>query len=278
MLLRLALLLFINLFSFTVLAQNMVLNYNIYPYQDVKTEDIKKVETGLVFYSDLLKEHCGIQLSSKIKVQAIASDSPQFKFDGSWTLKKINQIGSYFFKYFQFSTFEQVSTHQLEQKKNEISFILTRSLTSHCGFAFPKIQFTETEALAKNVNSPARPHVEISIQNRILYAAPSENGADCANSNRMVSHELSHVLIQDEIPHHCLNTTTNTYERCHEENILATQRTVYPNPRNNRGLNPGYGDNGSYDPFEPQYVNAIGTEISEDQCQSIVKTLQELQN
>ena len=276
--LGLAIFTFITLFSFAVLAQNLVLNYNIYPYQDVKAEDIKKVETGLAFYNELLKEHCGLQLNSKVKVQTIPSDSPPFKFDSSWTLKNLNQIGSYFFKYFQFSTFEQVSTHQLEQQKNEISFILARSLTNYCGFAFPKIQFTESESLAKNVNSTAKPFVENLTQNRILFAAPSENGADCANSNRMVSHELSHVLVQDEKPHHCMNTNTNTYERCHEENILATQRTVYPNPRNNRGFEPGYGDGGSYDPFEPKYLNAIGTEISADQCQSIINTLQELQN
>lgn len=268
---------FLNLFSFSVLAQNLTLNYNIYPYQDVKAEDIKKVETGLAFYNEMLKEHCGLQLSSKIKVQTIASDSPHFKFDGSWTLRTLNQIGSYFFKYFQFATFEQVSSHQLTQEKNEVSFILTRSLTSHCGFAFPQIQFTDAEASAKNASSAARPYVEALIRNRILFAAPSENGADCANSNRMVSHELSHVLIQDEKPHHCLNSATNTYERCNEENILATQRTIYPNPRN-RGFNPGYGnDGGSYDPFEPQYVNAIGTDISAEQCQSILNTLISIQ-
>jgi hypothetical protein len=276
--LRVALLVFTILFSFTVLAQNLVLNYNIYPYQDVNSEDIKKVETGLNFYNELLLKHCGIKLNSKIKIQTIENNSPHFNFDGSWVQKIINQTHLYFFRFFQFATFREVSTQRLTQEKNEVSFILTRSLTSHCGFAFPKIQFKDAEALAKNTNLNTRNSIEPLIQNRILFASPSENGADCANSNRMVSHELSHVLIQDEIPHHCLNTTTNTHERCHEENILATQRTVYPNPRNSRGLNPGYGDNGSYDPFEPQYVNATGTEISEDQCQSIVKTLQELQN
>ena len=280
MLARLAFFIFLNLFAFTVLGQNLVLNYNIYAYQDVKAEDIKKVQTGLEFYNELLKQHCGLQLSSKIKVQTVQSNSPQFDFDGSWVQKAISSAETYFFRFFQMAAFKEVSQHKLTQQKNEVSFILTRSLTSHCGFAFPKIQFNDAEALAKNTNLSSRASVEPLIQNRILFAAPSENGADCANSNRMVSHELSHILIQDEKPHHCLNTQTNNYERCHEENILATQRTIYPNPRGQRGLNPGLGngDNGSYDPFEPQYVNAIGTDISEDQCQSIINTIQELQN
>lgn len=279
MLSRMAFFVFINLFSFTVLAQNLVLNYNIYAYQDVKAEDIKKLENGLGFYNDLLKVHCGLQLNSKIKVKTIESNSPHFAFDGSWVQKAIDQANSYFFRFFQLATLNEVSTHRLVQQKNEVSFILTRSLTSHCGFAFPKIQFNDADALAKNTNLKSRSVVEPLIQNRILFASPSENGSDCANSNRMVSHELSHVLVQDEKPHHCLNSSTNTYERCHEENILATQRTVYPDPRGNRGFKPGYGgDNSSYDPFEPQHVNAIGTEISEDQCRAIVKTIQELQN
>ena len=271
----------LNLFSFTVFAQNLVLNYNIYAYQDVTVEDIKKIETGLNFYNNLLKEHCGLQLNSKIKVQTIETNSPQFSFDGSWTQKTIGTVSTYFFRFFQLAAFKEVSTHRLTQQKNEVSFILTRSLTSHCGFAFPKIQFNDAEATAKNTNLQTRAAVEPLIQNRILFAAPSENGSDCANSNRMVSHELSHILVQDEKPHHCLNAETNTYERCDEENILATQRTVYPSPRGNRGFNPGLGnggDNGSYDPFEPQHVNAIGTEISEDQCRAIISTIQELQN
>lgn len=278
MLKHLAFMVFLNLFSFSVLAQNLVLNYNIYPYQDVKAEDIQKVETGLSFYNELLKQHCGLQLNSKVKIQTIESNSPQFNFDGTWAERAFDRLNTYFFRFFQYAAFKEVLTHRLSQQKNEVSFILTRSLTSHCGFAFPQIQFNDSDALAKNKNAASRAIVEPLIQNRILFASPSENGSDCANSNRMVSHELSHVLIQDEKPHHCLNAQTNTYERCHEENILATQRTLYPNPRGNRGFNPGYGDNGSYDPFEPQYVNAIGTEISEDQCRSILNTLNKMQN
>ncbi len=74
----------------------------------------------------------------------------------------------------------------------------------------------------------------------------------------MIAHELAHIFIQDNPPHMCGSRP------CDEENILSVYRYVN---RNNRPFN-------HYDPMMRERLPSIGTDISQEQCLAIEKTLQ----
>jgi len=240
---------------------------------NASSADEAKIRDGIEFFKSIYNQHCGAEISGQITHQRVNPPAGfSFVNDSSWTLAQVGANASYWFRFFQKSMFDFNQTHRLSQRKNEVTIYLQQNLGSHCGFAFPDIQFTDAQARVKNPNAGINNSVVPWIRNRVIMAAPTQNGSDCANSNRMTAHELAHIFVQDESPHTCWDTELRRYQTCPEDNILATYRYVYDEPRFGRGRPPGP------DLDEPQVRPATGTRLDQNQCQAIFNTIQNMNN
>jgi hypothetical protein len=247
--------------------------FNIINVNYVSAADEQRVVEGIQFFTKIVKDNCNINIKASIEARGLSASSKVFQYEQSWTPLPIEKLGNYYFRYYQKSVFELTTQHKLTQAPNAVTLFVTDHLSGHCGFAFPDIQFTDNQSLLQNSNSLINNKVLPWVRNRVLLGSTSSNTLDCANSNRLVAHELAHIFVQDNPPHFCWDDDVKKNIPCEDNNILATQRRVYPHHNGGpKGFPQPPIDN--LGPDEPIILPAIGTKITETQCKVILNTLE----
>lgn len=240
---------------------------------NASSADEAKIRDGIEFFKSIYKQYCGGEITGQISQQRVIPRAGfSFTNESSWALADIGSGASYWFRFFQKSMFDFNRTHQLHQRKNEVTIYLQQQLGTHCGFAFPDIQFTDAQAREKNPDVRTNNLVVPWIRNRVIMTSPTQNDSGCTNSNRITAHELAHIFVQDESPHTCWDRELGRYQTCPEDNILATYRYIYDEPRFGRGRPP------VLSPDEPQVRPATGTRLDQHQCSAILNTIQNMNN
>jgi hypothetical protein len=230
---------------------------NIYATKDLYQAS-EKVEKALEFLKDSLKYSCGINLNYKINVKnETLGLGKSFKSDSYHKVYK-TKFGSQKFIYFQYDFYKYLEQNQLLKNDHGITFHYVEDVYGHCGFAFPAIQF-------KKMNSPK---IKKALKNNILI---SRGATGCGNSSRLLTHEMAHILVQDDPAHMCGN------KKCGEENILSVHR-VKP------AINPPFGMGGGHMnnfggmspiPYANELVPSIGRDFDSSQCSKVKSFLKE---
>lgn len=247
------------------------INFNVINLNSVSQQDEQRISDGIQFFNQLLQRQCGFNLNANVSRRDLQVTNSTFVEDSNWSERHIPGVGSYFFRFYQQQMYSITTENNLRQRNNEVSIFVTPRLDA-CGFAFPDIQFLDDETTAKNSDARITSHILPWLRNRVIVGATSQGFSDCANSNRLVAHELAHIFVQDESPHTCFDENAGHHVRCAEDNILATRRLIYPEPRPGRPRPPGYGMD------EPEVRPAVGTIITPHQCESIRNTIQGMLN
>lgn len=269
---------FIVPFTFCLLAQaaptTYDINFKIFNVNRVSDTDETRIHEGVEFFNELLERRCGFRLNANITRADVLTEKsgPTFRNEPSWVPTQVGDNQTYFFRFYQKDMFELTTVKQLTQKKNEVSIFVVDNFDM-CGFAFPDIQMTDSFHLSKNTDNQLNQFVLPWVQNRVIMGSVSTGPRECHNSNRIVSHELAHVFIQDESPHTCWDEKQGAYRPCPPDNILTTRVVIYPEPRGN-----GFPHPRQYDmsPSEPEVRPAVGTDITERQCNSILSTVRNM--
>lgn len=262
-------LLITSLLASTAYAETFAIDFRVVNVNSVSSSDEQRISEGIQFFNQILQRQCGFQMRAQIIRQDLHLEDSRFRFESIWSARDIAGIGKYFFRFFQEKMYSVTTENNLQQKNNEVSIFVAPHLDM-CGFAFPDIQFLDEETLAKNPDMNINSHIMPWIRNRVIIGATSQNLSDCSNSNRLVAHELAHIFIQDRSPHTCWDESRQQYRGCPEDNILATRRLIYAEPRPGRPRPPGYGMD------EPEVRPAIGSIITPRQCQDILNTVRSM--
>ena len=260
-------------------AHQKPLNIRFIKYADVSEKDKSYAVEGVNYFSELLDKHCGLKPEIQYDFTDQEQPSPSFEFQGWFHKEKVFEAADYWFRFFQFSTFRASLNFSNQSDPADVRIYLVNRLPGHCGFAFPMIQFNEESARQLNAKSNQTVMIESKIKNSVLFASPEANSGDCSNFKRFMSHELAHIFVQDQTPHHCLNETTQKYEPCPDNNLLSTYRKIYPSPNRRFPSNPGFepapgGE--ALSPDEPIIVKPWGTDLDRHQCLMIMNTLKEM--
>lgn len=252
--------------ALTAYAQTYDINFNVINLNSVSAQDEQRVIDGIQFFNQILQRQCGFNLTANISRRDLEVSNSTFIEDDSWSERHIPGVGSYFFRFYQSQMYSITTENNLQQQENEVSVFVTPSLDA-CGFAFPDIQFLDKVTTSKNPDARITSHILPWLRNRVIVGATSQSFSDCANSNRLMAHELAHIFIQDESPHTCFDENAGHHRGCPDENVLATRRRIYPEPRPGRPRLPDHGMD------EPEIRPAIGTIITPRQCQDILNTV-----
>ncbi len=232
------------------------------PFQNtMKTES---VENAVNAFASILSRECGIEFNYRVELgDEITSMPSEYKIEVLPKEKIINGEKNTY-KFYQYELDQIVKNNNLRRRSNEVKILIVNDFDGYCGYAFPEIQFDYLE------NDQQNPLTN-SLKNYILLHS---NQRDCGGLNRLLSHELGHVFIQDNPAHMC---TENGKEfNCKENNLMSVFRYSKPAPVFNPG---GFGGGGMFDdPMRPRKLPSIGTGLLPDQCQAIRQTIEENSN
>ena len=142
---------------------------------------------------------------------------------------------------------------------------MMEQLQDNCGFALPEVQFENAKKNATSLEMISF------LKNRVLIDTSPDNSRDCLNRERILFHELGHVLVQDNPAHTCLGAGGSRI-LCTKENLIASLVwTPVVRPR-------GGSSRGEEDPADPEgsgfkQIMANGTNLTSDQCDAIRTTI-----
>lgn len=232
---------------------------NIYASKDLyKAEE--KTEKAMSFLKATIKNSCDINLKYKVNVirETIDLESP-FKSDSYHKAYK-TKFGPQKFIYFQNDMYRYLKKNNILKSHKGISFHFVDNIYGHCGFAFPTIQL-------KKVKSSKLKSI---LENNILI---SRTARDCGNSSRLLTHEMAHLLVQDDPAHMCGN------KKCTEENILSVHRVkpVSHSPFGMGGNHMNNFGNTNPVPYTNELIPSIGREFNKSQCKSVKEFLKDYQ-
>lgn len=232
---------------------------SIYSTKDLY-KSAQKIESGVEFFKNSVKESCGITLDFNIKIEAMTSDIGQRFKSHTYYKKEVTKYGPQNFIYFQKDLYDYLDLNEGLVNSNGIKIHDVDEVEGHCAFAFPKIQF-------EKMNSKK---LRKTLENHILLSRESEG---CGSSSRLIAHELAHIFIQDDPPHRCGN------KLCDEDNLLSVMRKMPTQTHFHSGSQRGFNTSGfgghigqNHDGSSIQKTPSIGRSLNSNQCQAIKKT------
>lgn len=233
-------------------AANAYLPVRIYSSDSLyKAEE--KVEGAMLFMKKALKDSCGIDLDYQIQTIRETKDLGSAFNSTSYSKPYKTKYGKEDFIYFQKDFYRYLSKNSLLKKNHGINFHFVKDVSGHCGFAFPDIQLEKIKS----------GKIFQAMRNSILI---SKTAIDCGNRSRLLSHEMAHLMIQDNPAHMCDGV------KCPESNILSVFREKPVPPPffgNGMGMNNGFG---MHPPHQaPEKIPSIGKKFNSQQCQAVEK-------
>ena len=245
--------------------------------------------SGIRHFEEIVQKECGIAEAFLIPAPIEVETSepvrippwPQEKPEG-----KKPDGGAFPFRIFQetlLSFLEEPGPALHRRDPLEVSIFLIDSLMDlHAGMAFPEVDFGGATATERNEE------IVRTLANRILLAREWQRDPGHRDHIlRVVAHELAHIFVQEMPPHHF-----DADRICPETNLLCdvVEKNVNGSstlPMAFRGLSRFNGifghvssplmDGGSLAGADVQFVPAAGEELTEEQCEKIRCTIEEMQ-
>lgn len=263
----------------TVAATAKPIALQIYRFTNVASQDYETMvnshHASLKTFVDLLASECEIRDAFSISPTKTVTAGP-----GETIFKDAEARGSrnglpskardFPFQFFQLDLFRLFDRHKdaLDRGSSpEISVLMMEGLEGNCGFALPQVQFKEVPSHS------SFKEITNSLKNRVLIDTSRDNHRDCANRSRILSHELAHVLVQDDPAHMCMGSGGSKIT-CPKDNLMASLVWV-PIPKKPRpGAEPPA--MGEPENFGMRQIQANGTNLTPDQCEAIKRTIGDL--
>lgn len=176
--------------------------------QEASTLNLDSVKGGIDRLVSILKTECGMEVKYTLEKRPGLRFEKNIEF--SLTKKTVaTPDGPLSFIYDQADLYREFRAQKITKKRNEIDIIKTAQLgavtlggSDHkdCGYANPEIQF--------DPGIPAG--VKAQLRNTIVFNA-DQSGCP-KNFSFVLAHEISHLLVQDEVPHTVTDDLKNFFQ------------------------------------------------------------------
>ena len=214
-----------------------------------------KVEKGLNLLKASLSKSCQIDLTFQLNIFKNTSDE-NINFKSTSRYEAVStHYGKEEMIFFQKPLYNYLLKNELLKEKNAISIHYVNDVHGHCGFAFPKVQLSKIKSKSL-INY---------LSNNILISTSAKG---CGSDARLLTHEISHLLIQDNPAHMCGN------RKCDERNILSVFRRVNSSRHMDRnGQLDGQFPRPIRDDMHTQLLPSTGLAFDNQQCTSVIENL-----
>lgn len=231
--------------------------------------DPSALPNAVNYFFKIVEEQCELSISPSYSYYPTWElPFERFEFDSVPVLRQL-ESGPANFSYFQYPLWQMLESAPSHFIDHHIKILNVPNLDGYCGFAFPEVQFSSTE------QSPQSP-VSSRLKNNLLI---NFQQSGCGSYQRLVAHELAHLMVQDNPAHMCENEDKQL-RPCPENNLLSVFRTLSPKPPVHKF--PGKPNfpfpQDNFDPAMPQKLPSIGTQLTPGQCQAIAHTVKKLVN